>query len=847
MTADKEKSVKQLQSTPEPQILGLVSTNTLDIDQINYSKEAIHCFHCHLPVPSDIQLTSRIDDEEKPVCCQGCKAVADAIVASGHTHFYHVRSEPSPTGSELLPEFLRETQIYDQDSIQKEFVHEISESEREASLILEGITCAACVWLNEQHIASLSGVVEVRVNYATRRAWLRWDSSVIKLSEILRAIQAIGYRAYPYNTDQQQALHRRERQMHIRRLAVAGLFGMQVMMISISLYSGTWAGMDTQFETLFRWLSLALTLPVLFYSSATFFRSAWYDLSNRRVGMDVPVSLGIGVAFISSLMAIIRGEGEIYFDSVVMFTFLLLLSRYFEWMARQQSAESVERLAYALPMTANMLDANGKDSQVAASVLKIDDCVVIRPGEVIPADAVVTSGSSSIDESLLSGESSAVDKFEGDMLIGGSVNIESPLQARIISVGSDTVLSSIHNMVEAAQSDKPPVAQLADRIASKFIIAVICIAVAVSLYWWFAGNQNWLEITLALLIITCPCALSLATPAALSAGLNRMQSLGLLVKKGRTIDALDKVTHVVFDKTGTLTIAKPVVQQIICNHNNKKSECLTIAASMEQQSEHPLAKAILEAARDVSIHSVESLVNRRGCGLTAVVDGQHYVLGSIEFTESFCGCALPASWIRLVEADAATPVVLATSGQIIAVFMIQDEIRSDASALVSELEGLNIKTMLMSGDRKAACKRVADEIGIGKFYAELKPDQKMAKVVELQQEGAHVLMVGDGTNDAPVMSVANVSIAVGGATALAKNSADIVIMGDKLQAVLDVMSLANKIQMIVKQNFFWAIAYNFCAIPLAATGFVSPWMAAVGMSLSSLIVVSNAMRLIRPG
>ena len=825
--------------------MGLSNTNTLDIGQIKCTDGTTSCFHCHLPVPQGVDLTTRIDNEDRAVCCQGCKAVADAIVASGHAHFYQVRTEPSPTGSDLLPDFLLENQIYDQDAIQKEFVHEISENEREASLILEGITCAACVWLNEQHIAGLRGVVDVHVNYASRRAWVRWDNSVIKLSEILQAVQTIGYRAFPYNPDQQQALRKREKHTHMRRLAVAGLFGMQVMMISVSLYSGAWTGMDVQFETLFRWLSLVLTLPVLFFSSATFFRSAWYDLTNRRVGMDVPVSLGIGVAFVTSLTAVIRGHGEIYFDSVVMFTFLLLVSRYFEWMARQRNNESVERLAHALPVTANILDEDGKDRPVAASLLKIGDIVVIRPGEVIPADAVVTSGISSIDESLLSGESRAVDKRAGDSLIGGSVNIESPLQARIISVGSDTVLSSIHRMIEVAQSDRPPVARLADRIASRFIIAIISIAAAVSFYWWSSGSENWLEITLALLIVTCPCALSLATPAALSAGLCRMQSLGLLVKKGRAVDTLDRVTHVVFDKTGTLTEAQPVLQQIICEDEAIKHHWLAVAASMEQQSEHPVARAFLQAAGELEVLPAKNLVNIRGSGLTGDIDGEHYMLGSIEFTESRGGGAMPPDWLKQIEANAATPVVLATATRVKAVFLIQDNIRCDAAELVRKLHKSGKKTILMSGDRNTVCKHVAEQTGIPSFYAELKPEHKMAKVKQLQREGARVLMVGDGINDAPVLSVPDVSIAVGGATALAKNSADIVMLGDKLQAVLDAMSSANKIQVIIKQNFSWAIGYNVCAIPLAASGFVSPWMAAIGMSLSSLIVVSNAMRLNR--
>ncbi|MCP4237047.1 MAG: heavy metal translocating P-type ATPase, partial [Aestuariibacter sp.] len=521
--------------------LSVVKPDKVDADL------GLHCFHCNLPVPRGFDATACIGGSEQPMCCYGCQAVANAIVAAGHEHFYRVRTEPSPTGSELLPEFLRETQVYDDTSVQQEFVHRLSGSEREASLILEGITCAACVWLNEQHIGNLKGVLEVQVNYSSRRTWLRWDESQIKLSDILQAIHAIGYQAHPYNPDQQQALLQKEQRAQIRRLAVAGLFGMQVMMLSVSLYAGAWSGMEQNFASLFRWVSMGLTLPVLLFSAATFFRSAWYDLRNRRVGMDVPVALGLSIAFGSSVLATVTDQGEVYFDSVVMFVFLLLVSRYFEWMARQRSAESVERLAHALPLMANRLcDDRSRFESIAASTLAVGDVVLVRPGETIPADGVLVDGETTIDESLLNGESLPLSKTQGDQMVGGSINVANPVHIRIESVGSDTVLSSIHRMIDRAQADKPPIARLADRIASRFILGVLTIAALVAVYWWFKGSESWLKITLAVLIVTCPCALSLATPTAISAVLGRLQSLGLMVKRAQAIEALDRVTHVVF-------------------------------------------------------------------------------------------------------------------------------------------------------------------------------------------------------------------------------------------------------------------------------------------------------------
>jgi len=831
-------------------LLGLSTSHTLhtntDIESELKSEDShdCRCFHCHLPVPMGFQATANIDNVDQPMCCYGCQAVANAIVAAGHEQFYRVRTQPSPTGKDLIPEFLNEARVYDNESVQQEFVQKLSDHEREASLILGGITCAACVWLSEQHIASLAGVIEVQVNYASRRAWVRWDDSKTKLSEILQAIQTIGYQAHPYNPHQQAVLQQKERRTQIRRLAVAGLFGMQVMMISISLYAGTWSGMEARFEQLFRWLSLGLTLPVMVFSAATFFRSAWYDLLNRRMGMDVPVSLGIGIAFVSSVAATLSGKGEIYFDSVVMFTFLLLLSRFFESTVRQSSAESVERLAHALPLMAHRWQQNTAQFEaVSATSLEVGDRILIKAGETIPADGTITEGQSSVDESLLNGESRPLAKQLGDILVGGSINIGSPLQMQVQSVGSDTVLANIHRMIERAQSDKPSIARLADRIAARFILAVLSMATLVAVYWWAIGSERWLEITLAVLIVTCPCALSLATPTAISAVLNRLQGLGLLVKRGQAIEALDEVSHVVFDKTGTLTHGKPGLSAIYCGEGGDKDHCLRLAASMEAYSEHPLAQALIAAGGTDDLLPVNNVINQAGGGLRASINNKEYAIGSIDFVERSCHKSVSDCWLQNANDEGATAVALGTPGKILCVFMLRDEMRDDAFDLIKGLKAHGKVVMLMTGDNASAAETIAVKTGIQEYYADFSPDEKMARVKALQQEGARVLMVGDGINDAPVLSNADVSIAMGSASSLAKTSADVVMLANRLLSIDDALILARKTRQIIRQNLGWALGYNLCAIPAAASGMITPWMAAIGMSLSSLIVVVNALRL----
>lgn len=780
------------------------------------------------------------------MCCHGCQAVAQAIIAAGHENFYRVRTEVSPSGQDPVPEFLRRTEVYDVPEIQQQFVHSLDADTREASLILEGITCAACVWLNEQYLAGLSGVKDVRVNYATQRALVRWDETRIRLSEILQAIQKIGYRALPYNPGQQQETHRRQRRQQQRRLAVAGLFGMQVMMLSISLYAGAWSGMERDFEQFFRWLSLGLTLPVLLYSAPPFFQAAWRDLKRLRVAMDLPVSLAILVAFLSSAAATIGGRGEVYFDSVVMFVFFLSASRYFENMARQRCAATVEKLVQSMPLMTTRLTATGATEEaVAAATLALDDRVLIRPGETVPADGEIESGQSAIDESLLSGESLPLARGPGDRLLGGSINITNPLQMRVSAVGADTVMAEIQRTIERAQADKPPMARLADRVAAHFIGIVLSIVVCVAVFWWWHDPARWFGIALAVLIVSCPCALSLATPTAISATLGRMQFAGLLVKQATALEKLNHISHVVFDKTGTLTRGEPTLEAIVCNPDFDQTRCLELAATLERYSEHPLARVLVRTAGARDRAKPSNIVSVAGGGISAAIDGRQYYIGSREFITGQTGVEIPAAWQDAIDGDAVSVVLLARSDCVLAMFTFSDPLRDEARELVDRLRQMGKSILLMTGDRRAAAARVAAATGIDDFRARMSPRDKMEAVQALQADGARVLMVGDGVNDAPVLARADVSIAMGGASSLAKTSADIVLIANHLQAVAEAIRMARKTRSVIRQNMTWALMYNFGAIPAAALGLVAPWLAAIGMSASSLIVVLNAMRLTR--
>lgn len=819
-----------------------------------------NCYHCGLPVPENLNLFVTINGESQPMCCPGCQAVAQAIIDANLEDFYKHRTSNAPTGKELVPEFLQQITVYDNPAIQKRFVR--SEGElREAALILEGITCAACVWLNERHLKTLPGVIDVQINYSTHRARIRWDNSQILLSEILEAVSHIGYIAHPYDAARQQEVLERERKEQLRRIGVAGVLGMQVMMFSIALYAGAWYGMDAEFKTLFHWINLILTLPIIFYSAEPFFKSAWRDVSHRQVGMDVPIALALSLAFIGSIYAVFNG-GHVYFDSIAMFVFFLLTGRYFELQARQKSARAAESLVHLVPTMATRLQktAEGVEEElVLVADLEIGDKLLIRPGENIPADGTILEGNSSIDESLLTGESHPITKTAGQALIAGTVNIESPLQMEIDKIGADTVLSHILRLLERAQTEKPAITQLADRVASWFVLGVLLLALGVAVYWWFVNPEMWLTITLAVLVVTCPCALSLATPTAITAATSSLTQAGLLITRGHALESLAQATHFVFDKTGTLTKGhlRLLATHIYADLN--QAECLQYVVALERHSEHPIARALLAAWEEVPHIDLEgeisnegkknrylpstAISNHPGAGLQGDIADTRYFVGTPAFITKMTDLRLEPEQLQSLEKEGNTVVLLANKKSLIAAFVLGDEIRSGARELIQALRQQGKSVSLLSGDHAIAVQRVARAVGIDTISAALTPDDKLQAVKSLQKEGEIVAMIGDGVNDAPVLAQAQVSIAMGGGTQVARASADMILLTEQLPNLLIGINTAHQTLKIIRQNVAWAIGYNVLALPAAAVGWIAPWIAAIGMSFSSLLVVTNALRL----
>ncbi len=811
----------------------------------------LYCYHCGLPVPKQAHFPALINGQTHPMCCAGCQAVAETIVAAGLQDFYTYRTHTAPTAQEIVPAFLQQIKIYDNPILQKQFVHQENEFIREATLILEGITCAACVWLNERHLRTLNGVLQVQINYSTHRAKVRWDSRLLQLSDILQAISQIGYLAHPYDPTQQQIILERERKQQLRRIGVAGALGMQIMMFSIALYAGSWHGMEAEFKQLFHWLNLGLTLPILIYSAQPFFKHAWRDLQHRQAGMDVPVALGLTLAFISSLITTLTAQGEhVYYDSIAMFVFFLLTARYFELMARQKSVRATEELIRLVPTTATRLTGT-VDSETEEVVLVIDlavqDRILIRPGEAIPIDGIVLHGQSTVNESLLTGESYPVPKMSGETVIAGSINIESPLQIQVEKIGEETTLSHILRLLERAQSEKPALTQLADRLASGFVFGVLLLASAVAAYWWQLGEANWLGITLSVLIITCPCALSLATPTAITAATSHLTQSGILITRGHALETLAKATHFVFDKTGTLTAGKLQVSAIhLLNNQQDMKQVLQIAIALERHSEHPIAQALLNTlpTKERILNAIE-VINHPGAGLTGQVLGTPYFIGTPLFIQQHTGHILQVAHAETLYAPGHTLILLANSEGLQAAFLLTDQLRDGAQSLIQFLKQQGKSVLLLSGDHASAVQTVAATLGITEMGHSMSPADKLQFVKSLQNQGAIVAMIGDGINDAPVLASAQISIAMGSGTQVAKASADMILLSEQLSQLQLAVHTAQKTLSIIRQNLIWAIGYNLLALPAAAVGWIAPWLAALGMSTSSLVVVLNALRLLK--
>jgi len=805
------------------------------------------CFHCGLPVPAGSDHSVVIEGVVRSMCCPGCRAVAMAIIDQGLGDYYRHRKGSGINPGALRPEPLEEVQSFDDEEVQRGFVHSDVNGIKRATLSIEGISCAACAWLIERHLQRRSGVVDASVHLGSHRAQLAWDPNIAKLSELLAAVTEIGYAAHPFQPDREEQYALDQRRKTLRRLGVAGLGMMQVMMYAVGLYAGSFQGIDDQQRALLYWVSLIVSTPVVFYAASPFFGNALRDLRGRRLGMDVPVALAIGGAYLASIGSILRGGGEVYFDSVCMFTFFLLLGRYLEAQMRRRSDEFSRRLLRDAPRTARRLGPSGEEI-IASRLLIPGDRIRVREGETIPADGVILEGRSAVDEALLTGEPYAQPRLPGDSVIGGSQNIESPLIVSVTRTSATSTLASIVALLDRAQAERPATLRAADRAARVFVGAVLGLTVGVVIYWWHVQPERSFEIGLALLVATCPCALSLAIAAALPAATNGLARAGLLISRGHVLEGLARVTDFVFDKTGTLTRGELELVSVRSLADESEIGCLALARALEEHSSHPIARAfsrwsgpVGRRARPLSAHPsvvCSDAVTVTGSGTSGRIRGVEYRLGRADWALALSpGSSAP----DFDEADCA--VLLVGESGPIAWFGFRDELRPDAAKLIEGLRRRRIRVHLLTGDPSPGAASVARRLGIEDVRCGANAEQKLAYVRDLQARGAVVAMAGDGVNDAPVLGAAQISVAMGGGSDLTRARADSVLIENDLGALARAMKWSRKTRRVIRQNLAWALVYNLTILPLAGMGWVAPYVAAIGMSLSSLLVVGNALRL----
>ncbi|MDH3432963.1 MAG: heavy metal translocating P-type ATPase [Gammaproteobacteria bacterium] len=792
------------------------------------------CFHCALPVDRDDEYQVEIDGELQPVCCPGCKAVAELIRDTGMSSYYAMRETPQP-GASRPADDAAEWTVFDRSDMLAAFA-DTDNGRAEATIYVGGMYCAACSWLIETTLAKIAGIASADVNPVTHRLRVHWHADKLGLGRILAALAELGYDPQPLAPESAARPEVAEQRMALKRLLVASLGMMQVMMFAVGLYAGDFQGMDADMQRFLRLVSFVVTTPVVFYSARPFFAGAWRGILSRMPGMDLPVSIAITAAYVGSVYSMMTGGPAVWFDSVVMFVFFLTLGRFLEMRARHRSIDRSTALSTILPNTVTRCEG-AKQTIIPASQLVIGDRLLVRPGESIPADGVLLQGETTVDEALLTGEPEPRPKSINDELIAGSINLDGVIEMRVEKTGSDTTLGTISRLSERARYARPAFVQLADRIASYIVIAILAVAALVAAYWYVTAPERAFVITLSVLVVTCPCALALATPAAFAAAGTRLAELRLLVTNGNAIEALARASRILFDKTGTLTRGAPlIVATQIFDGKFSPSQCLDIAAALETVSTHPIAHAF--AGTNTRIRATGQRV-AIGNGVAGTIDGRRWHLGRLKFVAGNDSIADTG--------DHLTSVYLGTGGHVVARFDLDDEIRPDAKSTLSRLRDSGLGLTLLSGDTREPVQRVANELGIADYHFGCTPEDKLNIIRSAQQAGEIVVMVGDGINDAPVLAGADASIAPAHGALLAQTSADVILLGETLEPLATGVLLARQTSKIVKQNLSWAIVYNAAALPLAVMGFVPPWAAAIGMSASSLIVVLNALRLSRYG
>ena len=832
----------------------------------------MNCYHCQQPVPAGIHIT---DDHGHAYCCHACEAVAHIISAHHLEQYYQVRDRPAPRPEH--PYDPAHWQAYDLPEIAAQYTYKDGD-DQEIHLYIDGLHCAACTWLISHALQDAHGISHTRINLGTGRAEIRWRDT--PLSAILATIASLGYTPNLHTPDEEDNKQRRERNHDLLRLIVAGLGMMQVMMFATGLYTGAWHGIDHEYEQLLRWISLLCSAPVMLYAGYPYLKNAWLGLRHRQPNMDLPIALACAGAWLASLYHTLIGRGEIYYDGVTMFIFFISISRYLEAHTRRRARHNQQHFARLLPDAVYKHDGDTL-RLVPLPTIQPGDHIRVLPTHTIPVDGEITGGASRIDENMLTGESTPQYKTSGDRVHAGSTNLQSPLDIRVTQTGQQTTLAAIRRISARAEQHRSPQIDRNQALAQQTVLAVLILAAAGYLLWQWIEPARAFDIALAILVATCPCALSLATPTVLTAALNHAHKHHILIKNSNTLDRLTHIRRILFDKTGTLTQGKYQLRR--SDYYGEPQRLLAIAKTLETHSTHPIAWYYSQ--QPVAGVTMDNIEQHSGKGISGDYDGSRWHIGSAAYMQengveippadlppplqdalasaagegrgggkpdrltAAASTAIPNNEIEQPAAaeTPATPentthVYLAENRELRAHYQLGDPERDNLAATLARLQA-HYHLAIASGDRAENVARLAARYGITDRHGGLAPAAKLALLEANDPE--HTLMIGDGINDAPVLARASVSVAVGRANPLSQTHADIVLLKNGPEALPYLLDLAARSRRITRQNLIWATVYNLTILPLAISGYLTPWIAALGMSTSSLLVIANALRIHR--
>ncbi len=798
------------------------------------SPEMLRCDHCLQETSRASAIIVEINGERKLFCCHGCLGVYELIQSNSLDAFYNQRCnwQPGPPATEIK---LQASAF--SDSITG------TGNEQRIELLLSGIRCASCVWLIEKFLMKQPGIISARVNYATHKATISWASDKIDLDTILNTIRSIGYLPHPSRHNGNAALFAKEKQDLLLRFGTAGFFAMQLMLFTTALYAGFFEGMEERYKLAFQLISWALATPVLFYSGHPFLSSAFRSLRRLTLNMDVLVALGSLSAYGYSIAAIVYG-GEIFFDTAAMIVTFILLGRFLEAGSRLKAGNAIAELAELQPHEALLLCENGETRMVPIASVKIGDRIAIIPGDRIPLDGTVVEGEAEVNEAMLTGESNPILKEAGSDVFAGSFSMNGRLTILVTGNAESTLLARIIHTVEEAQARKAPIQGIADKTAGYFVPATIILAFATFLYWKLTAGSTVTALmnAVSVLVIACPCALGLATPLAILVGTTAAGKRGILVKGGDIFETVSKTTTVVLDKTGTITTGQPSMTNL--HDYGITPSFMQHLASLEAASEHPTAKALV-AAWQGELLKTEQFRATPGRGVSGVIEGTLWRAGSKAFMaeEGVQIGSEQSAHSAALEVEGKTVVMVACGNRLAGVIGMIDDLREDALPLIAGLRKKGFALKMLTGDNEGVANFIAKRCGITDIQAGLGPLEKAAVIRTLKAKGECVMMVGDGINDAPALTEANIGVTLGHASAIALESASVAILKDDLRLIETLIESSSLCFSIIRQNLVWAFSYNLIALPLAMTGALHPIIAALLMVTSSLVVVSNSLRL----